>query len=123
MPLIDTSGESHGIVAGASVQPFYVQRTMKVYAINEHEVQTLSSLNAQATVFFSLGSFFLSAALGIWTNAAFATEPSAMSQVANMFIAPGCLVVAVAFMILGWVAMRSRNSTWQTIKNESSNVG
>src|SRR5258706_10049769 len=94
--------------ANAPVQVFYVQRTMKVYGINEHETQSLSSLNAQATTFFSLGSSFIGVGLGIWMNVVFATQLTPSGQVAQTVAAPALIIAAVAFFWLAWKAVQSR---------------
>ena len=57
---IATSG-----VRGACVQPVYVEREMKFYALPETELNTISLMNTLALVFFSVGSFLLSPAIGI----------------------------------------------------------
>lgn len=108
--------------SNAPVQFFYVQRTMKMYGINEYEAQGLSSLNAQASAFFSLGSCFSSFALGIWTNAAFATSLTPAGEVAQFIGAPAMCVIALAFFLLAWQAVKSRKNIWATIKGESREV-
>jgi hypothetical protein len=107
---------------GASVQPQYVRRVMKVYAINEHEAQTLSSLNAQATVYFSLASFFASFCLAIWINALFYTYMPPVAVIAAYVVAPCLGVIAIGSLIMAIVSLRSRRSTWRVIKDESQGV-
>lgn len=56
---------------GATVQPVYVERSMRVYAIHENEAETLASLNTQSAAFFSTGWSLISAAVGVWINGMF----------------------------------------------------
>jgi hypothetical protein len=109
-------------IQGASVQPQYAKRIMKVYAINENEVTTISSLNSQATLFFSLASFIASAAISIYTNAIFYTELTAAGQVAKYFVVPILCVLTVAFVGLGVMMLFQRRRLWKEIRRESENV-
>jgi hypothetical protein len=105
---------------GSSLVPLYVERQMKVYAVTEGEVESLSTLNAQTTIFYSVGSFLASAAISIWVNAVFYTEIPPAALVAKYIVAPLVLLVSSAFFFLGWHATRSRRSTWEVLKRESS---
>ncbi len=105
---------------GSSLVPLYVERQMKVYAVTEGEVGSLSTLNAQATVFYSAASFSLSAAISIWINAIFYTELTPAAAVAKLYVAPAILLLAAVLYYLGWHATKSRRSTWDAIKRESS---
>lgn len=104
---------------GAIVRPVYVERRMKVYAVSEHEAQTISSLNAQQSSFFALASFCGTIGLSVWINAIFYTETPPAAMVAKYMGAPVALVIAAVFVYLGVVALRGRHKTWETIKNES----
>jgi O-antigen/teichoic acid export membrane protein len=95
---------------------------MKVYAINENEVTTISSLNTQATIFFSLASFLASACIGIYTNAIFYTELTAAGQVAKYFVVPILAVLTLTFVALGVMMMRQRQKLWREVKKESESV-
>ncbi len=114
-----TRGDRQELQVGSSVLPLYVERKMKVYAITEHELESLSTRNAQTTAFYSIGSFILSAAISVWGNAIFYTELPAPALVAKYYGAPLSGLMALVFFGLGLHAARSRKSTWQQIKAES----
>src|SRR5271163_470713 len=82
-------------VEGASVQVQYAKRIMRMYAINENEVRNIASYNSQATVYFSLASFLLSATVSIYANAIFYTDLTAAGQLAEKYVAPILVVVAI----------------------------
>jgi hypothetical protein len=113
------SGQTAPAVAGASVQPQYAKRVMKVYAINENEVTTITSLNTQATFFFSLASFLTSAAISIFTNAVFYTELTPAGVLAKEYVAPMLCVVSVALIIIGVTNLWRRRKLWNEIRRES----
>ena len=105
---------------GSSVVPLYVERKMKVYAVTESEFASLSSLNAQTTIFTSVGFAILSAALSIWVNALFYTDVPASAYVAKVYIAPATVFIGLVFFVLAVYAHRARQSTWAQIKSKSS---
>jgi hypothetical protein len=113
------SQNSEPFQIGSSLVPLYVERKMKVYAITESEVESLSTRNAQATAFYSAGAFFLSAALSVWVNAVFYTDLPPTAVVAKYFGAPLILLIALILFGLGFHATKSRKSTWEAIKLES----
>ena len=104
---------------GSSLVPLYVERKMKVYAVTESEVDSLSTRNAQATAFYSAGAFFLSASLSVWVNAVFYTDIPPAASVAKIYGAPLVLILAIVLFALGLHAAKSRKSTWEAIKRES----
>jgi hypothetical protein len=105
---------------GSSLVPLYVERQMKVYAVTEGEVASLSMLNSLSTAFYSSGSFTLSAAVGIWTNAIFYTDVPPAALVAKWYVAPFILLATAVLFFLGWRASKNRRSTWDAIRLESS---
>jgi hypothetical protein len=105
---------------GLSVIPLYLERRLKVYGVTENEVDSLATRNTQATTFYSVGAFVLSAALGIWINAVFYTQTPPTAEVAKYLGAPIFIVISGALFWLGWRTDRSRKSTWDAIKSESA---
>jgi hypothetical protein len=105
---------------GSSVVPLYVERRMKVYAITESEFASVSAINGQTTMFVSIGFALLSAAFSIWVNAIFYTEIPPAAMVAQKYVAPIGVLMALSFFWLAWRAMKTRQSTWNTIKAESA---
>src|SRR5687767_13532215 len=105
---------------GATVQPVYVERHMRVYAIHEHEAETLATLNTQSAAFYAVASFLLSAAISIWVNALFYAEPTPPTAVVMVwFGAPVIALLSLVFFALGRHAAKRRASTWQAIKDTS----
>jgi hypothetical protein len=92
---------------------------MKVYAINENEVSTISSFNTQATFYFAIASFLTSAILSVYTNAAFYSQLTPAGQLATAY-APYVLAIAAAFFAMGLTAIWRRRRLWENIKSEST---
>jgi hypothetical protein len=116
--------EARGIVEGdipkgATISAAYGKREVKTYPVLENEFDNLSSLNTLAIVFFSVGSFLLSAAIGVWVNAVFNVQLTPAGEVASKWVAPGVLVLSVVFYALGLWANHRGASTWQKIKRET----
>jgi hypothetical protein len=57
--------------AGATVTAIYLERQVYAYAIQEHEVETLSMMSTLSSAFFALSAFLASAAVSVWVNALF----------------------------------------------------
>src|SRR5258708_3293459 len=89
-------------IFGSSLVPLYVERKMKVYALTETEFDSLATRTAQATAFYSVGSFLLSAAISVWVNSAFYTEVPPAAFALKLFMAPLVVAVACAAFWLGW---------------------
>ena len=107
-------------ILGSSVVPLYVERKMKVFAITESEFASVATLNAQTTMFCSIGFAILSAAVSIWINGMFYTEVPPTALIAQRFIAPFGARLAAAFFWLAWRASKTRETTWTRIKEESA---
>jgi hypothetical protein len=90
-----------------------------VYALHEHEIQTISMMNTQATVFFSAGSGFVSFGLGIIVNALFQTNLTPSGEVLFKIGAPLVVLCSMLFFGLGFWAIHKRNNTFAQIKRES----
>jgi hypothetical protein len=119
VPSAPVGHDEFRISSGATVTPLYVQREMKVYAVHEHEIHSISMFNTLAAVFFALASFIASAGLSIWTNRMFYTELTPAGIIGANYVAPGLLLLAVIFVMVGAFAIRKRESTWKAIKKES----
>lgn len=106
---------------GAKIVTAYAERKVSAYAIIESEVESISMMNAQSNIYFSVGAFLAAAAISVYVNASF-YDPKAVPPAAELlckFGAPVCGVVAIVFVILGVMSINSRNSTWDRIKEES----
>jgi membrane protein DedA with SNARE-associated domain len=104
---------------GATVETVYVKRQIVAYAVFETEVASISSLNAQTTVFFSIASALVSFAAGIWANALFSEKLTAAGEVAAYIGAPLLVVIAVVFAGLGYHAFKTRKSQVEDIRRQS----
>ena len=118
-PITQISTQSPG---GATVKTTYVERQVRAFAVFETEVDALSSLNAQATVFFSVASATLSFAVGIWTNAAFSSNPTPEATIASRMVAPVIALISVIFIFLGVHAWNRRTSVVTSIREQSSST-
>ena len=100
---------------GAVVTTTYVERQMKAYAVYEDEVSSLSYLNTQSTIFFMVASSLVSFALGIWTNAAFATDLTPAGEIASKLVAWVLCVLGFVFFGLGGHAIYKRHTAWKKV--------
>jgi hypothetical protein len=104
---------------GSSVTPIYSNREMEFVSISKGEIDNISSETTQATVFFTLSSFVASAAVGIYTNAAFYDKVTPTGEIAIGVAAPVLLAIAAAFAIIGLMHVRSRRKIWTRITKEA----
>ena len=104
---------------GATVETYGVRRRVKVFGILDHEMETLSSLNAQATVFFSVAASLASSAYTISISAGFAEKLTSSGELLNRVAQPALYGLGVVFACLGLWAWRKRTSTMARIRKES----
>lgn len=105
---------------GALVRTVYATRTMKVYAIPENELRSLSLLNTLSMAFFSASSGFLSFAIGLWINAAFQSTLTPAGKILSIVGAPIAVILSIIFGGLGIWAWKTRKSGLETVEKESS---
>jgi hypothetical protein len=110
-----TPSATTGISAGAVVTTTYVERQMKAYAVYEDEVNSLSYLNTQSTIFFAVSASFISFAVSIWINAIFYTDLTPAGQIASGYIAWMLLLIGIIFAALAAHAVRKRATAWRSI--------
>ena len=113
-----TSSSLHG----PAIKTIYTERQVRAFTVLETEFQSLTSLNVQTTVYFSLGSALLSFGLGIWVNAIFYTTLAPIAKLAAVYIAPLFLVLAVVFYGLGIAAYLRRRTALRSIGNNSTSA-
>jgi hypothetical protein len=111
---------SADIGRGATILTAYAARQVKAYPIFETELDSISFLNTQATIYFSLASALFSFAVGILTNAAFVDTMTAPGAILAKVIAPLLIVGAICAGLLGRHAFKSRASQWSKIRHEST---
>lgn len=105
--------------AGATFQAEYMGRTMKCYPVHENEMESLATLNTEATTFFSVASAAIALGAGILTNAAFAETLTPTAMVSCMIIAPVLGALALVFLGLGFYTTRRRATLWKRITSEA----
>lgn len=105
---------------GATIYTAYTDRKVRAYPVFENEIKTFNLFNTLATIAIAIGSSFLSFAVGILTNAMFVEDVTAAGEIMSRVVAPVLGILAVVAFILSVWAAKSRGTTWDTIKNESS---
>lgn len=104
---------------GATIRTVYGEREVRILAVLENEVSSLSTFNMLTTVFLSVGASLISLAVGIWTNAAFASQPTPEGTILSRFVGPLlCALSLVMFGLAHW-AYKTRKSTLDTIRSET----
>jgi len=88
---------------------------MRAYAVYEDEVNTLSYLNTQSTIFFMVAASLVSFAASIWINALFYKELTPAGQMASQYVAWGLLPIGIVFVGLGGHAIYRRARAWRNI--------
>jgi hypothetical protein len=101
------------------MRPRYMGRVMNTYPVSESEMDHVSSLHAQATVWFSVASLLFGLASSIWINATFYEALTPEGALASHYLAPMLLVFSFGFGVAGIWAIRKRASAWKQIKSES----
>lgn len=107
---------------GATVSSSYLAREVPVYGIQEQEIEMISSLNAQASTYFSLSSAIIALALSPIINAPFVEKMTDIAKLACYLFSPLCILIAAVFVFLGVSAVKTRDSTWDRIKRQSRPV-
>jgi len=106
---------------GATITSIYAHRRVMVYAVFEHELDMLVTLNTLASAGASLCSFFAAAACGIWTNTAFVNGvmPTEGAILAKL-IAPMLLVASGIALIFSRRVCTRRTAIWCRIARRDS---
>jgi hypothetical protein len=107
------------IPRGAILTTAYAEREVKVLAVLENEVQTISTFNTLTTAFFSAGTSLISIAVGIWANGAFSEKLTPEGTVLSHFGAPILCVLGLLMYYLASWAYRTRKSALDSIRAES----
>jgi hypothetical protein len=113
------SATQAAVQRGCYIHTVHVERTVIAYGIHDHELETLSTLNAQAVTFFSLASGLVSAAFGIGVEVAVSETFGTASKILVYLACPVMVIVACAFFGLGIHARRSRTTLITRIREES----
>ena len=113
-------GGSLSIGRGSQFLLLDTRREMKGYTLAEMELEVLSSLNAKALIFFSVGSFLLAFATNFLVELVF--SPANTTQASTVMLWTIMLLsalAAAAFFLCGFLELKSRKSTVDRIKRET----
>ena len=111
------------VPSGATMQPRYMMRTLDTYPVSDSEMQTISSLGADAATKFSSATFFFTLGASIWVNATFYSEFTPIAKLAVYYVAPFLVLVSAYCAIRGVLAQRNRDSAWDEIKKGANPSG
>ena len=98
------------------------EREVKVLAVLENEVHSISTFNTLTTAFVSGGTSLISIAVGIWANGAFSEKLTPAGTVLSHFGAPLLCVLGLLMYFLAIWAYRARKSALDAIRSESKTV-
>jgi len=107
---------------GAIITTAYAERKVRVLAVLESEVHSISAFNTLATTFFSIGSALISIAIGIWANGAFAEKLTPEGIVLSKFVSPLLCFLAILMYAIAIWAVRSRRNKLDVIRTESKST-
>jgi len=107
---------------GAFLHTTHMERTVKVYGVIETELTHISMLNTLATIFSSIGSFFLALAVSIIVSWATQGQATGTSKIFLQIIMPACFFVALLFYLGVIWAIINRKSIWEEIGISSKQV-
>lgn len=101
--------------------PIFAKRKMTVYAIPEYELNSISSLNAQSTTFYSIASGNLSVFVTLLIQAIF-SDWSTMASIAKATLILGLplfSIMSLIFFFLGYLTSKLKRNNIEKIKKES----
>ena len=104
----------------ASLVAIHRDRKVKGYVVLEVELQTVSSLNAWATAFLSIGCSLTSLAIGLWSGLFIDSAPSEEARKYGPMMEIAFASLGILFFVLAGCAIWSRKSTLDRIKEESA---
>lgn len=107
---------------GAMARPDYMERTSKVYAIYESEMDTIKGWNEISTVAYSLAGSLGGFALSIWVQNNMSPAATDTGKVIVALGIPGSIILGIACAIVGWRFGRKREGALNRIKSESRAV-
>jgi apolipoprotein N-acyltransferase len=118
-PAISPSSAVHGAI----IHPVYAKREVMHFAVSEHELSTLTLVNAQVVFCSSAATFLvgigMTILIGIWLS----NTSNSTTDILGRVAAPLILIFALAFAIAGVVLWRWRGGSINRIKRESGVAG
>jgi hypothetical protein len=104
---------------GSKFLSIHVERSVKIYPVQENELEAFTSLNITATTAFSLSASFLFFGAGTLVNHLLVDAPQAGALGLLLVIEIGCAVLAAGFAAGGVWAVCRRKAMWQRIVQET----
>jgi hypothetical protein len=108
---------------GSTVRSLYVERTMVLYGLYDHEIESLSFMTALAMMFFSAGSFFLSTGITFRLGGEFSLGK--MTPLGEFVYSYGCfaaLAVSIFFFVAGVLSLRKRGDTLKAVRENAKQI-
>lgn len=110
--VFDSESES-----GIKFHTYHVGRTVKIYPILESELRSISMLNSLVIMLVSVGTFFLSYAIGLATDWAMQDSITATGTILVNVVVPICLVLCLVFFASAyWAYKRRKNDLDKTLE-------
>ena len=104
-------------ISGAIYKPLHVERQVKIYPIQEHELTTLNMFSTAVTICASFSSGAFIYLLEIYWDLQTSTDPL-VHKMGGKAIAVGSVVMLICLVIGGW-ALWSKNTELKKILRES----
>lgn len=104
---------------GAVILTQHADRTMKSFLVLDGELKTLTTLNAWATLFFSLAGSTASLAFGLWSDMFIEGAPAENAKATVPVLEWLFVVLTVLFLGLAIWATCTKSSEVRRIKLES----
>lgn len=120
-------GATPQVQLGAVFRPIPMERPMKVYPVHGSDIISLSLLNTLVTGLWSGASALIFLGIGIIIDLAVGGQFTAgqlteSGRVLLICVAPLCGVLGLASFIAGWIVRGKRESIWDKIERESTEV-
>ena len=93
---------------------------MRLYPVQESELNTMSHLNTLSNIFFSIGSLCLSVSLSLWTGLLIEAGKGSVGGNDANTTERLCFIGAVLFYLAGSWSVYAKHSTISLIKKEAS---
>jgi hypothetical protein len=95
--------------SGALYTPLHVERQVKIYPIQEHELLTISTLNDESSRWNAIGAAAVALILGCAWDTINLPKDATVSSQAILFML-GCTAIAIVAFYTAW-KMRSKKQT------------
>lgn len=118
---IETEEPGRGTARGATVEPEYVERRLRIFGITEVEMDDLSLMNTGVTVALALMSLFVGLAIPTAVSTLLGS-PTHLEAVALWGLVAVFLFLAICCAAAVFPMLRRRQTTSETVKRESQRI-